>query len=253
MTVVCVLADPPRPGLVFPDLVTTAPLSKADAVELYTAALRDICAAVEASGGDLLVNYRPDDALPDGHVPDDADAEREVRDAVEPALDAPDEARFEVQVGETFAGRAGNTVTHLLREEEVASAAVTEPAAAFCSRQEIDEAAMKLRRAPVVLGPSTGGRVYFAGFTDVIDFDGAYTAPALRTLTDRAGDAGHEVDFLQTLPVVERGDDLAEAILGIETRRAAGRPVPAHVAEWLDDSGLTVVADGDGGLALAGE
>jgi hypothetical protein len=253
MTVVCVLADPPRSGLVFPDLVDTSPLSEVDVAELYAAALRDVCTAVEGSGGDLLVNYRPDDAIPDEHVPADADAEGEVRDALEPALDAPGEARFEVQVGETFAGRAGNTVTHLLEQEEVASAAVTEPAAAFCSRQEIDEAAMKLRRTPVVLGPSTGGRVYFAGFTDTIDFEGAYTPPALRTLTDRAGDAGHEVDFLNSLPVLETGADLAEALLQVETRRAAGRPVPTHVAEWLDDSGLTVVADGEGGLELAGE
>ncbi|WP_276261040.1 hypothetical protein [Haloglomus litoreum] len=253
MTVVCVLADPPRPGLVFPDLVETAPLSADEAADLYAAGLRDICAAVEGSGGDLLVNYRPDDAIPDEHVPADADAEAEVRDALESALDAPADARFEVQVGETFAGRAGNTVTHLLEQEEVASVAVTEPAAAFCSRQEIDEAAMKLRRAPVVLGPSTGGRVYFAGFTEPIDFDGAYTPPALRTLTDRAGDAGHEVDFLKSLPMLETGADLAEALLQVETRRTAGRPVPSHVAEWLDDSGLTVVTDEDGGLELAGE
>ena len=90
MTVVCVLADPPRPGLVFPDLVANAPLSPAAAAELYTAALRDVCGAAEASGGDLLVNYRPDDAIPDAHVPDGADAEREVREALEPTLDEPD-------------------------------------------------------------------------------------------------------------------------------------------------------------------
>jgi hypothetical protein len=253
MTVVCVLADPPRPGLVFTELVETAPLSPGDAADLYAAGLRDICAAAEASGGDLLVNYRPDEAIPDEHVPADADAEEEVRDAVVPALDAPGDARFEVQVGETFAGRAGNTVTHLLEQEEVASAAVTEPAAAFCSRQEIDEAAMKLRRAPVVIGPSTGGRVYFTGFTEPIDFEGAYTPPALRTLTDRAGDAGYELDLLKTLPVLETGADLAEALLQVETRRAAGRPVPSHVAEWLEDSEVTVVAGGDGGLELLGE
>ncbi len=253
MTVVCVLADPPRPGLVFPDLVANAPLSPAAAAGLYTAALRDVCGAAEASGGDLLVNYRPDDAIPDAHVPDGADAEREVREALEPTLDEPDEARFEVQVGETFAGRAGNTVTHLLDQEGVASAAVTEPAAVFCARQEVDEAAMKLRRAPVVLGPGTRGRVYFAGFTEPIDFTDAYTPPALRTLTDRAGDAGHDVDYLGTLPLLETPADLAEILLGVGTRRTAGRPVPTHVADWLDDSALTVVADGAGGLALAGE
>jgi hypothetical protein len=243
MTVVCVLADPPRPGLVLPELVETT-LSAAEAADLYAAALGDVCAAVEGSGGDLLVNYRPDDALPEAHQPSDgADAESAVRAAVEPALADPAAARFEVQVGETFAGRAGNTVTHLLEEEEVGSAAVVEPSAVFLTRTQVDEAAMKLRRTPVVLGPATEGRVYYAGFTDTIDFEGAYTPPALRTLTDRAGDAGHGVDFLRTLPVVETGADLAAALLRIETRRAAGLSVPERVSAWLDDSGLAVVTD----------
>ena len=175
-------------------------------------------------------------------------------DASEQLKDQKDEIRTAFpQVGETFAGRAGNTVTHLLDQEGVASAAVTEPAAVFCARQEVDEAAMKLRRAPVVLGPGTRGRVYFAGFTEPIDFTDAYTPPALRTLTDRAGDAGHDVDYLGTLPLLETPADLAEILLGVGTRRTAGRPVPTHVADWLDDSALTVVADGAGGLALAGE
>jgi hypothetical protein len=253
MTVVCVLADPPRPGLVLQRLVETSPLDEAAAAELYAAALRDVCRAAEASGGDLLVNYRPDDALPDAHVPADGDAETEVREALAGALDDPDAARFEVQVGETFAGRAGNTVTHLLTEEEAGSAAVTTPAAAFLARTQVDEAAMKLRRAPVVLGPATGGRVYYAGFAEPIDFEGAYTPPALRTLGDHARDAGHDVGFLQTLPVLETGGDLAEVLLRLETRRAAGHVVPTGLAEWVDDAGLSVVADDGGDLTVVGE
>lgn len=253
MTVVCVLADPPRPGLVLPELVETSPLDAAEAADLYAAALGDVCAAAEASGGDLLVNYRPDDSLPEEHRPAEGgpDAEAAVREAVAPSLDDPDGTRFEVQVGETFAGRAGNTVTHLLEEEGAASAAVTEPEAAFLSRTQIDEAAMKLRRAPVVLGPTEDGRVYYAGFTEPIDFADAYTPPALETLTDRAGDAGHDVDLLRTLPVVETGADLATAMLRIRTRRAAGLAVPERVAGWLDDAGLAVVpGEGPGALSV---
>lgn len=251
MTVVCVLADPPRPGLAFPELVETSPLDAAEAADLYAAALGDVCAAVAASGGDLLVNYRPDDALPEAHATGE-DAAAAVREALDESLADPEDARYEVQVGETFAGRAGNTITHLLEEEDVGSAAVVEPSAVFLSRTQVDEAAMKLRRTPVVLGPGTGGRVYYAGFTEPVDFEGAYTPPAQRTLTDRAGDAGHGVDFLRTLPVVETGPDLATALLRIETRRAAGLAVPKRVAAWLADSGLAVVTE-DGRPALARE
>lgn len=243
MTTVCVLCDPPREGVALPGLAEETPLSAAEAAGLYGAMLKDVCSAVAASGGDLLVNYRPDDALPESPV----DSLTQVRSTVDSAIDA-EEARFEVQVGETFSGRAGNTVTHLLEREEVTTAAVVEPTAAFLVRSVVDEAAMKLRRSEVVLGPATRGRVYYAAFGSTVDFADAYAPPAQVTLTERALDAGHDVDFLPTLPVVESGDDLLTAAATIEARRAAGRPVPSYTAEFLDGVGVSV-ENGDG-LAL---
>jgi 2-phospho-L-lactate guanylyltransferase (CobY/MobA/RfbA family) len=243
MTTVAVLCDPPRPGLVLPELVETSPLSPDEAADLYAAMLRDVVGAVAGSGAELLVNYRPDDALPDTHRTG-ADAEAEVRETVADALDG--DARLEVQVGETFAGRVGNTVTHLLDREGVRTAAVVEPTGAFLTRGEVDNAAMKLRRSEVVLGPGTGGRVYYAGFAATVDFGDAYTAPAVETLTDRGLDAGHEVDFLPQLPVVETGSDLAAALALLRARRRASRPVPDETTDCLDDLGVEVVADGDG-------
>jgi len=244
MTTVAVLCDPPRPGLVLPELVETSPLTPAEGADLYAAMLRDVVAAVAASGGELLVNYRPEDALPEAHRRDGAEAE--VRDAVADALADPDAVRFEVQVGETFAGRAGNTVTHLLEQEGVNTAAVVQPTAAFLTRGEVDNAAMKLRRSEVVLGPTDGGRVYYAGFAAPVDFESASTPPVVETLTDRGVDAGHEVDFLPSLPVVETGADLVSALALLGARRRAGRPVPEHTADRLDGLGIeVVVTDGD--------
>lgn len=242
MTTVAVLADPPRPGLVLSQLVETSPLATEEAADLYAAMLRDVCRAVEGSGGELLVNYRPDSAFEDAEDSGEAelDSEALLREAVAPVTE---EARFEVQVGETFAGRAGNTATHLLAEEGVTSVAVVEPTAGFLTRQVVDEAAMKLRRREVVLGPASGGRVYYAGFTDTVDFEGAYAAPALSTLTDRALDAGHDVDFLRTLPVVETGADLADAMVLLRARERAGRPVPPHTADCLSDIDLAVTTE----------
>jgi hypothetical protein len=232
---------------VFECLVETSPLDADEAAALYAAACRDVASAVERSGGDLLVNYRPADALPPDHRP--ADAERAVRDAIEPALDAPDAVRYEVQVGETFAGRAGNAVTHLLDEEETTTAAIVEPSAALLTRQAIDTAAMKLRRHPVVLGPATRGRVYYAGFREPIDFGRAWDQPATATLVDRAGDAGLEVDFLPYQPVAATGEELAELAALVRAREAGGRLVPEHTAGWLSDAELTVVRT-DTGLGL---
>jgi glycosyltransferase A (GT-A) superfamily protein (DUF2064 family) len=237
MTEIAVLADPPHPG-VLPELVETAPLSGEEAQHLYTAMLRDVCRAAEDSGGDLLVNYRPADA-----VPGVEDSEAALRDVLDGVVD---EARYEVQVGETFAGRVGNTVTHLLDREGVSSAAALEPTAALLTRQVIDEAAMKLRSREVVLGPAADGRVYYAAFTDPVDFEAAYTAPAVSTLTDRALDAGLDVDFLRTLPVVETGTDLAATLVAVDARGRAGRSVPMYFVDAVDDLGLTTTVDEDG-------
>jgi hypothetical protein len=238
MTTIAVLCEPPREG-VLSTLADTSPLTPAECTDLYAAMLGDVCRSVETSGGELLVNYRDVD-----------DAEAELRGLLRDVLDDVDDARFEVQVGETFAGRAGNTAKHLLDVEEIISAAVVEPTAAFLARSHIDNAAMKLRSSEVVVGPATRGRVYYAGFTDPVDFQDAYTAPAVETVTDRGLDAGHDVDFLPMLPVVETGDDLAEALSLIRARQRAGRIVPERTTAVLDELEVTVVADGSD-LSLA--
>ncbi|MFC6835227.1 hypothetical protein [Halomarina ordinaria] len=245
MTTVAVLCDPPRPGLVLPSLVESSPLTEQEVSDLYAAMLRDVVAAVEASGAELLVNYRPDEALPEGGASgaEGATAEAEVRAVVRDALRDPDAARFEVQVGETFAGRVRNTLTHLLDGEGVTTAAAVEPTVPLLQRSHVDNAAMKLRSSATVLGPATGGRVYYAGFADPVDYADAYAPPAVETLTDRALDVDHDVDYLPMLPVVETGADLAEVLTLLRARRRAGRLVPEHTTGCLDDLGLAVVVE----------
>jgi hypothetical protein len=243
MTTIAVLADPPREGLVATDLAATSPLTEAEAAEWYAAVLKDVLVAVERSGGDLLVNYRPDDLLPDEHVTETA-SEAAVRAVAASALDDLSDVRFEPQVGSNVAARAGNTVTHLLREEGVVSAAVVEPTVPFLTRPLVDNAAMKLRRSEVVLGASTRGRVYYAGFTAPVDFTDAFADPALETLTARGRDEGHEVDFLPIQPVVETGEDLLDALPLLNARVDAERVVPVHTATVADELGLRVDYDG---------
>ncbi len=248
MTTVAVLADPPRDGLVLSSLAEETPLTQSETADLYAAMLRDSCRAVEASGGELLVNYRAEEDIPDEYE-GNQESEAEVRAAVRPVLKNPDEARFEVQVGSTFAGRVGNTVTHLLEQEGVNTAAAVEPTGPFLARQVIDNAAMKLRRHEVVLGPAEAGRVYYAGFAEPIDFTEAYAPPAVGTLTERGEDAGLAVDFLPMQPVLETASDLVTVLSQLRARQQAGRWVPAHTAEFFDEIGLGVV-DGDEGLTL---
>lgn len=240
MATVAVLADPPVEGVVLPEIVAETPLSAAEAARLYEAMVVDVCRAVEHGGGDLLVNYR----VP-GAAPDDLDPEGLLRELLAEELRAPGDARYEPQVGETYAGRAGNTVTHLLdREGEDTVAAVT-PSAAFLRREQIGSAAMKLRSSAVVLGPAPGGRVYYAGFAEPVDFSDAFAPPAVGTLTDRARDADLAVDFLPMAPLVETAGDLATAIATLGARRRAGRIVPERTAATVEALGLSV-ADSDG-------
>jgi hypothetical protein len=251
VTVVAVMLDPPRDGLVLPDLPASSPLSVADATGLYRAMATDVLRAVEASGGDLLVNYRPDDLLP-AEFQNEESAEAEVRALAAAALDDPDDARFEVQVGSTPSARVGNTITHLVEREGATSAAALRPDAPLVTRKEIDGAAMKLRRSEVVLGPSERGRVYYAGFADTIDFTDALATPTIETLVDAARDADLAADFLAQHTRVRTGDDLATVAALVRARQRADRITPTATADYLDDLGIHV-SDDDGEPALARE
>lgn len=271
MTVIAVLATPPRPGLVLPDLPASSPLTAAEAADLYAASLKDTMLAVERSGGDLLVNYLPDDLITDEYWSEqsaegdgsagsersaerDRSAEAEVRALAADALDDPDSARYEVQVGSDVAARAGNTVTHLLEEEEgVQSAAVVPGTAPTLTRKEVDSAAMKLRRAEVVLGPGERGGVYYAGFTDTVDFADAFATPAVETLATRAADAGHDVDFLPGAPRVETGPELASLVALVNARATAELAVPEYTTALLREWGLRVVEGESGDPELVRE
>lgn len=216
-----------RPGEALPALAETTPLSEAETADLYRAMSRDACRTVADSGGELLVNY------PEGR----ADLAREV--VANAGLDE-ESVRREVQAGSTFAARAGNAVTHLLREEAVDTAAVLTPTAPLLGRTVVDSAAMRLRSEGVVLGPDAAGDVYFAGFAETIDFTDAYDPPAVETLARRSVAADQSVGFLPQLTGVRTGGDLRAVLAGIDARRVAGRAVPAETAACLDDVGLTV-------------
>lgn len=248
MTVVAVLADPPREGHVLRTLVETSPLSPADAARLYEALFRDTVAAVDRSAGDLLVNYAPEGDLPEdvrGETPPEAQLRAIAFDEIDDR-ESRDAVRFEPQVGSTLAARAGNTATHLLREEGASSVAIVRPTAPFLVRTVLDSASMKLRRSSVVLGPAPGGRVYYAGFGEPIDFTDAWAPPALSTLADRATDADCDVDFVEMQPTIETGQDLAAALVQLRARVAAERIVPVNTATVLSELDVDVaVEDGE--------
>jgi hypothetical protein len=239
MTTVAVLAAPPQSDVALSDLRGHIDDSAISA--LYTAMLKDVCVAVEASGADLLVNYRPA-----GDDDEAIDAAGAVRDAVTPVLSDPDSVRFEPQVGSSLSARVGNTVTHLLEQEGVRTAAVTTPSAPFLARQHVDSAAMKLRQAPVVLGPAPDGRVHYAAFADPVDFTDAFASNPLVSLTERGREAGLDVDFIEMLPVCERPSDLRTVRSLLEARTQAGTTVPeqtAAVVEELDLDGIREETD----------
>jgi hypothetical protein len=242
MTTIAVLCDPPHEG-VLSDLAATTPLTGSETANLYAAMCADVFRAVEVSAGELLVNYRPD-----AHGAGNSEAE--LRALAEETLDSPATARFEEQVGSTFAGRVGNTLTHLLETEGESSAMAIEPTAPFLTRGDLDGLAMKLRRSDVVLGPTSGGRVSAAGFNAPVDFADAYAPPAIGTLTDRALDAGLDVDYGPTVPVVETREDLVGALALIDARRRAGRSVPERTAACLSELGLSLTAE-EGELELS--
>jgi glycosyltransferase A (GT-A) superfamily protein (DUF2064 family) len=240
MTTVAVFADPPIEGFVLESLSEDL-LDESEAAALYAAMLADVCRAVEASGGELLVNYRPAEQVPNG-----ADSKRAIREVLSEALADPDDARYEVQVGSTHAARVGNTVTHLLEQEQVTTAAAVDPTTALLARQTIDSAAMKLRSADVVLGPAPDGRVYYAGFAEPIDFEDAYATPTVETVTTRAMDAGLDVEFLPLAPIVETAADLRTVVSLLRSHQQSGHTVGPRTTTLIEEFGLGVQTGSDG-------
>ncbi|SDK24356.1 hypothetical protein [Natronorubrum texcoconense] len=247
---VVVPVDPPREGLVLSSLVDRTPLSDAEACGLYEAAVVDVLRAVASSGGELLVNYRDAETLPDEF--DGGDPENEVRGLTASALgeftedtDGTDgDVRFERQVGSSRTARVGNTVTHLLEREEAGSVGVLEPTVPLVGRTHIDGAAMSTRRHDVVLGPSSEGRTYLAAFGEPIDFGDAYAAPEVATLAERAREAGLDVGFAPIRPTVATPAGLRSTIALLEAQRLAEKPGAEATAAVVDELGLRIGAGG---------
>ncbi|MFC4437381.1 MULTISPECIES: glycosyltransferase family protein [Natrialbaceae] len=239
--IVVVPVDPPREGLVLSSLVDRTPLTEAEAATLYEAAVVDVLRAVAASGGELLVNYRDAETLPESAVV--GDPEDNIRDLADAALEDLEDVRFERQVGSTRAARVGNTVSHLLEQEDAGNVGILEPTAPLVARTEIDGAAMSLRRHDVVLGPSSAGRTYFAGFGESVDFTDAYAVPELATLAERADDAGLGVGFAPMLPTIATESGLCATIAGIRARAVGNRPGAAATAAVVKELGLGVSDD----------
>jgi len=237
MTTIAVLAEPPVEQCA--PAVLPEEFSTDDQVALYRALVADVCDSVQHGGADLLVNYRQPEAVPDG-----VDPEASLRELLDEELTDPGDVRYEVQVGESYSGRVGNTLTHLLESEGEPTSAVIEPTAAFMRREHIGQSAMQLRSSDVVLGPAPDGRVYFAAFGEPIDFTDSYAPPAVETLTERSVDAGLDVSFLPMTPVVEGPDDLPTALSYLRARNRAEKLVPPRTTALVEEWGLSVGSDG---------
>jgi hypothetical protein len=112
---------------------------------------------------------------------------------------------------------------------------------------------MQLRNNEVVLGPGQGGAVYYAGFTDTVDFSGAFETPPLWHLTELARDQEYSTSFLPMQPTVRTGEDLATVVAQVRARVAAQRIVPEFTATRIQEWGLYVDDDGDGAPELVRE
>ncbi|MFP9192098.1 hypothetical protein [Natronosalvus vescus] len=236
--IVVVPVDPPHEALVPADLLEHPSVSAADATALYRAMVADVARAVDSSGGDLLINYRDEESLSDDVAGAIDDPEATVRGIVADALEGTDEVRFERQVGSSYTARMGNTVTHLLEREDAQSVGILEPTAALVGRTQIDGVAMALRRNEVVLGPSHGGGIYLAAFSEPIDFTDAFAEPAVSTLAMRADEADLGIGFAPRVPTVAEEQGLAGTCAEIEARRIAGRAIPVATASVIEDRGL---------------
>ncbi|MFW6383989.1 MAG: hypothetical protein ACOCZC_01155 [Halodesulfurarchaeum sp.] len=239
MTTVVLLPEPPVEGVACASLVKNSALTDADGVALYRAMLGDVLETLAGSTVDVLVNYPTAEDIPAGA---DADPESDLRAIAGKAMgpDRFEDVRFEPQVGSDFSAKAGNAITHLLREEEVQSAAALRPCVPRLVRSIVDEGALKLRRADVVIGPGPRGQVFFAGFSAPIDFAEAFADRPVETLTRRAREADLDVDFLRQRTILDRPSDLIGTLSRLQADVLAGKPVPERSWKTVQERGIDV-------------
>lgn len=233
MTVFAVLLDPPRPGLVLQDVSKTSPLNPEEAATLYAAMAKDTVRAVAESGGELLVNYRTEADIPEQYRTG-TPVKEEIKSLVSQAIDDPDIARFEKQVGSTFASRVGNTVTHLLTEEAADSVGVLDGKSPTLVRQTLDSAAMKIRHHNAVIAPGINGDWSFLAFTELIDFTNIFEPPALVTIVNAIVEEDYSVDFLPIHPHVTDETNLIMLVTLMQARAAANKITPPFTRDALD-------------------
>lgn len=213
-------------------------LSPVEAERLYRASLVDVCETIQHGEADLLVNYPARE-----RVQRDVDPESELRAVLDEELSDPESVRYEVQVGETYAGRVGNALGHLLETEKERTVGVVEPTVPLLRREHIGTIAMKVRTDDVVLGPATNSGLYFAGFTKPVDFADSYAPPAVETMTERAREEGLSVEYLPMLPRIDSPAGLATTVSLVRARGRADRIVPTRTSACIEEFGLRV-ADG---------
>ena len=238
MTTVVVVPDPPVEGVACKSLVEGTALTPADGLALNRAMLADTMGTLERSTVDILVNYPTEEELPDGET--SIDPKTEVRKIVATAMspDRFEEVRFEPQVGSNFSAKAGNAVTHLVRDEEVQSAAALRPCVPRLVRSIVDEAALKLRRADVVLGPAHRGQVYYAGFSDLIDFTDVFEDRPVEAITRRARAEGLDVDFLRNRELLAEPVDFEGVLSRLTADALADKQVPEQLWETIQERGI---------------
>ncbi len=249
MTTVVLLADAPVEGVACQDLVADTALTPADGLAIYEALVADTLATMERSTIDMVVNYQPAEAVPD--EADGPDPETRLREIAGSVMtpDRFEDLRFEPQVGSDDSAVVGNAITHLVRDEGVQSAAMLRPCLPRVTRSILDEGALKLRRSDVVLGPAPDGEIYYAGFGELIDFESVLEDRPIETITMRAAADDLDVDFLRNRALVSDARTFASAVARINADALAGKPVPEHFWETLQDREIEV---GDDGIRSAG-
>lgn len=239
MTTVVVLADPPVEGIACENLVEQTELTPADGLALYEAVVADTMATLERSTVDILLNYPQADAVP-GDT--DVDPKARLRELAATAMspDRFEDVRFEPQVGSNFSAKAGNAITHLIRDEGAQSAAVLNPCVPRLARSIIDEGALKLRRADVVLGPAARGEVYFAGFSELIDFTDVFETRPVETITREAAGNDLAVDFLRGREGLFEPADFESVVSRLNANTLAGKPLPEQFWETVQEREIEV-------------
>lgn len=192
--------------------------------DLYHALCADAISAVDESGGELFLATGATDTAAQNFATDLQSAVLTDGDAAELLTVDRHEDQPDFR----------SALASVRNASPAASVGILNPCVTLLGRQQLDTAAMRLRRDDTVIGPTPAGGWYYLGTQLEIDAVPESLSDDLARIAKLFADDDWRLGFLPLLPVINAPTDIAHMRTLVVSMHRGNRPISPYTAAWLD-------------------